>query len=121
MKRATRVLAGVLLVGLIGCGGDSDSRGKDPFAKVDPQITKVKARAAPRWEPIATIRGTQPKAGALEVSKRAIQWRARWRCTRGKLAMSVAPKPRSAPERPGGTCPSRLAPSTGNAAAGQPR
>jgi len=34
MKRAAGVLAGVLLVAIIGCGGGSGSKGNDPFAKV---------------------------------------------------------------------------------------
>ena len=41
------------------------------------------------------------------MSKRAIQWRARWRCSRGKLGLSVSPRPRSSPERAGGRCPDR--------------
>lgn len=107
MRRVTGALACLLLVTLVGCGGDDGDKGKDPFARVDPQITKVKERAAPRWEPIAIMSGTRPRARAIEVSKRAIQWRARWRCKRGKLALSVVPRPRSAPERPGGGCPGR--------------
>jgi hypothetical protein len=87
--------------------GEEEKKAQDPFAKVDPQITKVKDRAAPRWEPIAVMRGTGPEERAIEVSKRAIQWRARWRCRQGELSMSVTPKPRSAPERPGGRCPGK--------------
>ncbi len=92
-----------LLLGATGCGSEEEKRA-DPFAKVDPQISKVKDRAAPRWEPIATMSGTTPKERSFTISKRAIQWRARWRCAEGELAMSVTPAPRSAPEKAGGPC-----------------
>ena len=98
---------GCLLIALpvlaLGCGSDEEER-TDPFAKVDPQISKVKDRAAPRWEPVATMRGVTPERRSITVSKRAIQWRARWRCAEGELTMSVTPDPRSAPEKPGGSC-----------------
>lgn len=106
MSRAACAGAAVLLTAVLGCGGDK-SKSADPFAKVDPQITKVKDRAAPRWEPIAVMRGNRPADRAITVSKRAIQWRARWRCREGALSMAVMPKPRSAPERPGGRCPGK--------------
>ena len=101
----TSVAVGLLAV-LVGCGEEEEKRG-DPFAKVDPQITKVKDRAAPRWEPLAVMRGTRPEERTINVSKRAIQWRARWRCKVGELSMSVSPEPRSAPEKPGGRCPGK--------------
>ena len=99
----TCLLAGLLLAAT-GCGSDEKEKRADPFAKVDPQITKVKDRAAPRWEPLAIMTGATPKEQSFTVSKRAIQWRARWRCAEGNLAMSVSPDPRSAPEKPGGAC-----------------
>ena len=108
MRRLTTgALAAVLVVAAAGCGDDDDEKRSDPFSKVDPQITKVKDRAAPRWEPLAVMRGTGAEERTIEVSKRAIQWRARWRCRAGQLSMSVTPEPRSAPERPGGRCPGK--------------
>ena len=107
MRRATAVVTAALFALAAGCGDDDDEKRADPFSKVDPQITKVKDRAAPRWEPIAVMRGTRPEERAIEISKRAIQWRARWRCKAGELSMSVTPEPRSAPERPGGRCPGK--------------
>jgi hypothetical protein len=98
----------VVVTALVGCGGDDDEeRREDPFSKVDPQISKTRDRAAPRWEPIATLSGSAPDAESFTVSKRAIQWRARWRCSKGTLRMSVSPRPRSSPERAGGRCPDR--------------
>lgn len=108
MRLATTTVAAALVVALIGCGSDDDDKGADPFSKVDPQITKVKDRAAPRWEPIAVMRGTRAEERTVDVSKRAIQWRARWRCRKGaELSMSVDPEPRSVPERAGGRCPGK--------------
>ena len=105
MKRVLGcLLLGASLAVAAGCGSEEEDKRADPFAKVDPQISKVKDRAAPRWEPIATMRGTAPKKRSITVSKRAIQWRARWRCAEGDLKMSVTPDPRSAPEKPGGSC-----------------
>ncbi len=102
----TPILA-ALVTALLGCGSDGNDKRADPFEKVDPQVTKVRDRAAPRWEPVATVRGSGSKEQTFQVSKRAIQWRARWRCKRGELKMSVVPKPRSVPERPGGRCPGK--------------
>jgi hypothetical protein len=106
MRNPRALVAAALVAMLVGCGED-EKKGGDPFAKVDPQITKVKDRAAPRWEPLAVMRGTSPEERAINVSKRAIQWRARWRCKAGRLSMSVSPEPRSAPEKPGGACPGK--------------
>ena len=103
-------IAAALASALAGCGGgdgDGEDRRSDPFAKVDPRITKKRDRAAPRWEPIATLGGSAPAAKRFEVSRRAIQWRARWRCSRGALKLAVSPRPRSAAERSGGRCPDR--------------
>ena len=106
MRRGAALVA-VLVLTLAGCGSDDDGERSDPFSKVDPRITKTRDRAAPRWEPVATLAGSSRDAESFVISKRAIQWRARWRCSKGKLAMSVSPRPRSSPERPGGRCPDR--------------
>ena len=107
MRRPAALLAGPG-VAFAGCGGGGDEEKRsDPFAKVDPQITKTRDRAAPRWEPVATLAGSSADAESFEVSKRAIQWRARWRCTKGRLSLSVSPRPRSSPARSGARCPDR--------------
>ncbi|MGI8946135.1 MAG: DM13 domain-containing protein [Thermoleophilaceae bacterium] len=109
MRRALAILALAPAALMLGCGSSSDDGERaDPFQKVDPQVTKVGARAAPRWEPLATVSGSGSKQRTVEISERAIQWRARWRCMgKGRLSLSVDPRPRSAPERPGGRCPGK--------------
>jgi len=53
-----RLVPGIVAVGLLtlflGCGSSDENKRADPFEKVDPQISKVRGRAAPRWEPIAS-------------------------------------------------------------------
>jgi len=65
MARAPGILATGLLTLLLGCGSSDDGgdRGDDPFEKVNPQITKVRGKAAPRWEPIARS-GSTPSVSA---------------------------------------------------------
>lgn len=106
VRRLSALLATGVVV-LAACGGDDEEKRADPFSKVDPTIKKTRDRAAPRWEPVATLSGSSPDAESFTISKRAIQWRARWRCSKGRLDLSVSPRPRSAPERPGGRCPDR--------------
>lgn len=108
MRRLPALLAGALLLTVAGCGGDGDGEKRtDPFSKVDPRITKTRDRAAPRWEPVATLAGSSTDAESFEIDKRAIQWRARWRCSEGKLNLTVSPRPRSSPARSGARCPDR--------------
>lgn len=105
----------MLLVAVLagaGCGGDDDggserSAASDPFTEVsrEPSQTRTVRRAAPRWERVARFEGIAPGSHPISIAARAIQWRARWRCTTGRLALSVVPKPRTAAERPGGRCP----------------
>ncbi len=106
---AALILAAALAWG--GCGGDDDGAGArtaaDPFTQVsrEPSPTRSARRAAPRWERVARLDGTAPAVHEVKIADGAIQWRARWRCTTGRLALAVEPKPRSDAERPGGRCP----------------
>jgi hypothetical protein len=92
-----------------GCGGGDDgaSGAGDPFTEVSrqPSLTRTARRAAPRWELVRRLRGSGPADETVTIDRGAIQWRARWRCTSGRLSLAVEPKPRSAPERSGGRCP----------------
>ncbi len=70
-----------------------------------PQTVKAASRAAPRWEPVARIAGTGERTTRLDISQRAIQWRARWRCSAGRIALSIAPAPASGEARHDARCP----------------
>lgn len=107
--------AALILVAAVAWGGCGDSDGDgagartaaDPFKEVsrEPSLTRTARRAAPRWERVARIEGIAPAMHAVKIDGGAIQWRARWRCATGRLALAVEPAPRSAPEKPGGACP----------------
>jgi hypothetical protein len=100
----------VLLI-VAGCGGGEGDAGagtnSDPFTEVsrEPRLTRTARRAAPRWERVARLDGAAEANHPVSIASGAIQWRARWRCSRGRLALTVEPAPRSAAERSGGRCP----------------
>ena len=110
--------AGLALIGVLasavafgGCGDDDEGgagarTAADPFTEVsrEPGLTRT-ARAAPRWEAVERFEGTADAAHPVTIAPRAIQWRARWRCSSGRLSLAVEPAPRSEPERAGGRCP----------------
>ena len=107
---AALILVAALVVG--GCGdGDGEGVGTrtaaDPFTEVSrqPSLTRRARRAAPRWERVARFEGTAPATHPVKIARGAIQWRARWRCSTGRLVLAVTPKPRSDAETPGGRCP----------------
>jgi hypothetical protein len=104
------VAAAIALAALAGCGGaddsGSDATTPDIFRAV-PQDTIVAPadKAAPRWEPVATVTGTGVTTRTFSIDKDAIQWRVRWRCSTGRLAVAVRPLPRSGPAGNDGACP----------------
>lgn len=106
--------AGVVMVAVLalaGCGGDDeDSSGRpasDPFKEVSRASSSQRTtrRAAPRWERVARFGGAAPAVHPVTIARGAIQWRARWQCSTGRLALAVEPTPRSDAEKPGGRCP----------------
>jgi hypothetical protein len=80
---------------LAGCGSDGDGErkaGADPFSVVAraPSVSELATRkAAPRWEPVATLRGSGAATRSFAVARGAIQWRATYRCERGRLRLAV--------------------------------
>lgn len=107
---AVAIVVAALVAG--GCGdGDGGGAGsrtaKDPFTAVSqkPGPARAASRAAPRWERVARFEGTAPAEHAVTIAGGAIQWRARWSCSTGRLALAVTPAPRAPPEAPGGRCP----------------
>ena len=101
MSRAIRrtaaavLLCGALLAGA-GCGSSEDdarsAEAADPFSVVPTQPTDssfARRSAAPRWEPVASFTATGPATRRVVIAPRAIQWRARWRCARGRLELAA--------------------------------
>jgi hypothetical protein len=111
VSRGRAALALSALLAVAGCGGDDGNgaaKGRgDPFTEVsrEPSLTRTARRAAPRWVQVARFGGDSPARHAVTIAGGAIQWRARWRCSSDRLALTVQPQPRSAPDRPGGRCP----------------
>lgn len=106
MRRAAALAA----LALGGCGGDDPAPGGDPFEQLarDRPATATSDRAAPRWEPLATLRGAGTAAGEAVVDERAVQWRARWRCSgEGRFALEVEPPPPRGNPLDDGRCPGR--------------
>lgn len=93
-RRVSAAVIGALLAALAGCG-DGDDRpavsADDAFSEVERESRKAPDpdRAAPRWEPVATLRGGGPGSESFEVAEDAVNWRARWQCERGELGLSV--------------------------------
>jgi hypothetical protein len=55
-------------------------------------------RAAPRWEQIRVVTGNAPAdIGPFTIGEDVIQWRAKWDCETGRIAINTTP----APPRPG--------------------
>ena len=105
-------LAVAAALAVAGCGDDEGSKAGasgDPFKEVSrqPSLTRTARRAAPRWERVGSFDGTAALALPVEIHARAIQWRARWRCSTGNLALTVEPDPRTDAERSGGRCPGK--------------
>ena len=100
----------LVLIGLTaaqaGCGGQDDDGSKDPFTAVRQGQTPAAARkAAPRWEGLARLAGSGARKERLLISRRALQWRIRWRCSSGAIAFAVAPRDRSGLASASGQCP----------------
>jgi Electron transfer DM13 len=95
------VLGGALV--LVGCGGDGDSAG-DAFEAVEQQEAERSRQqrdiAAPRWEPLRTLRGSGNASETIEIDQDAIRWRASWTCERGRFELTANGR-----EFGGGNCP----------------
>ncbi|MBA2420317.1 MAG: hypothetical protein H0V57_04220, partial [Thermoleophilaceae bacterium] len=105
------IRAGALAVAVIavsGCGG-KDGSAPDPFTKVEQRQGAREARAratvAPRWERVTSLRGSGNADPAIDISRKAVQWRVRWRCTLGDFALRLTPTPREGNPLATGRCP----------------
>jgi hypothetical protein len=50
-------------------------------------------RSQPWWQLVSRLRGAAGRSEALPISRDAIQWRVRWRCTSGRLRVRVPSQP----------------------------
>jgi hypothetical protein len=56
---------------------------------------------------VAVLGGRGDRTERLEISRRAIQWRVRWRCSSGRLTLLVGPRPPATGTRGKNSCPKR--------------
>lgn len=93
-----------------GCGGGEEKDRTDPFTAVEQNeaasTRNARAQAAPRWERVATLRGSGPASETVSIDRDAVQWRVRWRC-RGdrRFAVSQEPAPDEGNPIGSGRCP----------------
>jgi hypothetical protein len=88
---ASKGLILAVALGVAGCGSDEPESGKDAFSAVERGAAETGRgkKSAPRWEPIATLRGRGTGSRRLRVSDRALQWRVRWLCRGDRLELAV--------------------------------
>jgi len=101
----------VALIAVAGCGDSDKSAGTDPFTKVEQRERGRDARArdtvAPRWEPVTALRGSGDSNRTVRISRKAVQWRVRWRCTLGDFSLGLTPPPREGNPLAKGRCPGK--------------
>lgn len=92
------IAASAVALAASGCGGDDEAGERpDPFEAVEQSeqasSERVRSEAAPRWEPVATLRGAGAATETVRIDPEAIQWRVRWHCTEGSFQVSQTPEP----------------------------
>ena len=89
-------LAGASVLPGCGGGGDEADPKADPFDPVERRAerTERSIRAAPRWEPVKTLRGSGDTIAEVDIAAEAIQWRVRWRCEKGRFSVALRPPPK---------------------------
>ncbi|MDQ3631605.1 MAG: DM13 domain-containing protein [Actinomycetota bacterium] len=92
-----------------GCGGEDASERSDPFTAVErnerANTKRVQAEAAPRWERVTTLRGSGDSTETIRIESGAVQWRVRWRCSKGSFKVSQEPAPDEGNPIGVGRCP----------------
>lgn len=98
--RATATVVCLVLLAACGGGGGDDeprpSAADTTIASDGPAATTPSGpRAAARWETVVTLEGSGNTVTApFAILDEAIQWRARWECTSGRLRVESDPPPR---------------------------
>lgn len=108
MTRVTHAIAAAALAGgallATGCGDDGSK--PDRFSALPKRtIQAPDDKTAPRWQRLATLRGSGSASRSFAVSAAALQWRTRWRCSAQQIAIVVAPAPPNSDGRATGRCP----------------
>lgn len=62
-------------------------------------------RAEARWERVTSVQGKDSASRSFEISRRAIQWRADWRCRSGNLALRVGRSSQQSKVATASSCP----------------
>jgi hypothetical protein len=100
MHRRAVLVALVLILLLAACGGGSDDATGGPATTTaqpaaTPTTADAGARAAARWETVATFTGTgRFQTPEFSILPGAIQWRVRYTCSTGTLRITSDPPPR---------------------------
>lgn len=110
MTRARVAAALVCLAAISGCGDDPDEGARtDPFVAVEQRererSAQVTSAVAPRWEVVTKLRGSGAAEREVQIVDDAVQWRVRWRCTRGRFELDVTPAPDAGNPLGEGRCP----------------
>ncbi len=113
MRTRTTGAALLALIAVSGCGDEGEGEGarEDPFTKVEQggraREASARATVAPRWERVTSLRGSGEATRSVGISRGAVQWRVRWRCTRGEFALALTPPAREGNPLDTGSCPGR--------------
>ncbi len=113
---STRALWALVTSGMLaalaasGCGGGGQAGERsDPFEAVqrDEQAAtrRARAEAAPRWEAVSTLRGSGNATKTIRIKPDAVQWRVRWRCTKGGFQVATTTGPAAGEPFGAGRCP----------------
>lgn len=91
MAGRREAMAAFLLICTLGTSCGVEGSPRPPRAAP----TTATVTAAPRWEEVTALRGSDSTTSKPFLIKgAAIQWRARWRCDSGSLKVTTAPPPR---------------------------
>ena len=108
LRSLLAILAAGALLAVAGCGDDDDGESGDRFTQIPKRTVEApKDQTAPRWQRIAAFSGRDSSTETVNVSAKALQWRARWRCSAGRFELAVTPRPRAGNARETGSCPGR--------------
>ncbi len=107
--RAVTAVLATAMAAAAGCGGEDAGEAPDPFTAVEQNeqanSARVRSEAAPRWESVTTLRGSGDATKTVRIDPDAVQWRVRWRCSKGRFQVSQKPAPDEGNPLGSGRCP----------------